>query len=89
MDDEGDIKGYRAQGGAGGAGRAVLLIDPMFSLGHAELRAIARQYRMPALVPHSIDPADYAEPIATATAAGKLGREVDDLWDDFDASGEA
>jgi len=49
VDDEGTIKGYRAQGARVAA---VLLIDPMFSLGHAELRAIARQYRVPALVPH-------------------------------------
>jgi hypothetical protein len=81
VDDDGDIKGYRAQGARVAA---VLLIDPMFTLSHAELRAIARQYRVPALVPNSVDPADYATPIAEAVAAGKLGRDVDDLWADFD-----
>jgi hypothetical protein len=49
-------QGYRA---AAVRIAAILLIDPAFTLSHPQLRQIAEQYRVPALVPHSIKPEDY------------------------------
>jgi hypothetical protein len=53
-------QGYRARYARPAA---ILLIDPVFSLDHALLRRIADTYNIPAITPHSVDPADYREAI--------------------------
>jgi hypothetical protein len=53
-------QGYRARYARPAA---ILLIDPVFSLDHALLRRIAETYNIPAITPHSKDPADYREAI--------------------------
>ena len=53
-------QGYRA---AAARVAAVLLIDPIFTVPHSDLRRIAAAYRVPALVPHSSDPERYRSEI--------------------------
>ena len=43
----------------------ILLIDPMFTLPHVKLRQVAAAYRVPAIVPTSVDPEEY-RPLITA-----------------------
>ena len=49
-------QGYRA---AFARVAAILLIDPALTLPHQVLREVATAYQVPALVPHSTDPAQY------------------------------
>lgn len=63
--------GYRAQVTRVAA---VLLVDAMFTLPHRDLEKIAAAYRVPALVPHSTDPADYRAEI-------RVGGLPDIDWD--------
>ena len=47
---------------------AILLVDPALTVDHGTLRRVAAAYRVPALVPHSMDPEDYRDKV-TATSA--------------------
>lgn len=60
-------QGYRAQWARVAA---ILLVDAMFTRSHAELREIATAYRVPAVVPHSVDPEDYRELITPGQGLG-------------------
>jgi hypothetical protein len=58
----------------------------VFTLSHAQLKLIAETYRVPALVPHSLDPEDYRDRLVPETS---LKDEVDLLLKDlFDEGGE-
>ena len=68
-------QGYRAE-----AARvaAILKIDPMFTLDHATLDAIAAEYSVPAIVPFSTDPEDYRRLVSGVQTA-----DIDDEFRDF------
>jgi hypothetical protein len=72
-------QGYRARYARPAA---ILLIDPVFSLDHALLRRIAETYNIPAITPHSKDPADYREAINELPAIvdpSAVGDEADEF----------
>jgi hypothetical protein len=65
---------------------AILLLDPVFTLSHSQLKLIAEKYRVPALVPHSLNPEEYRDRLVPETS---LEDEVDLLLKDlFDEGGE-
>ena len=62
-------QGYRA---AIARVAAIFLLDPALTIDAGTLRRLAEAYRVPALVPHSIDADDYRPEIAvTSTVAGE------------------
>jgi hypothetical protein len=50
---------------------AILLVDEALTEPHRYLRDLADAYRVPALVPHSVDPEDYRELAGLPTVAGE------------------
>jgi hypothetical protein len=76
-------KGYRA---AAVKVAAILLLDPILTLDHHTLRAVAARYKVPAIVPHSTNPADYRErpeSIAEDQAFTVTQAEIDKLLDEL------
>jgi hypothetical protein len=65
-------QGYRA---AIGRVAAILLLDESLTLPHPVLSEIAAAYRVPALVPHSRNPKDYRDRLATARSLGDEAEE--------------
>lgn len=61
---------------------AILLIDQAFTLSHPQLQSIAEDYRVPALIPHSLNPEDYRDQLKPQTQiadeAEKWLRELQD-----------
>jgi hypothetical protein len=51
---------------------AVLLVDPVLTIAHSSLQALADKYRVPALVPHSIIPEEYRDRLATESLVGDI-----------------
>jgi hypothetical protein len=64
-------QGYRAQYARVAA---ILLVDPVLTLPHGTLRKLAVAYRVPALVPHSVDPEDYRDLIVGTPLADEVDR---------------
>jgi hypothetical protein len=65
---------------------AILLIDQVFTLSHAQLKLIAEAYGVPALVPHSLNPEDYRDRLVPET---NLADDVEQyLKDILDEGGE-
>jgi hypothetical protein len=60
--------GYRA---AYARVAAVLLIDEQLTESHRTLRRLAGAYRVPAVVPHSVDPAAYRDLVSTSSLAAE------------------
>jgi hypothetical protein len=69
-------QGYRA---AYARVAAILLVDEALTLRHDTLRALAAVYRVPAVVPHSVDPEECRELIGTSSVA----REAEDFLRDM------
>lgn len=61
-------QGYRA---AQARVAVILLIDEALTESHGLLRDLAAAYRVPAVVPHSVDPEDYRELAGLPTLAGE------------------
>jgi hypothetical protein len=79
-------QGFRA---AGARVAAILLIDPVFSLSHSQLKQIAETYQVPALVPHSLDPEDYRDRLELQPRQLSLADEIDeDLKNLFEEGGD-
>jgi hypothetical protein len=81
-------QGYRARGARIAA---ILLIDTAFTLPHSQLKQIAERYEVPALVPHSLNPEDYRDRLASEGAP--IADQVEDylrqiLEDGHDEGGE-
>jgi hypothetical protein len=73
---------------------AILQIDEAFSLNSSRLRSIAEFYRVPLIVPHSLDPADYREQIAQMPVSkpedigDEIEAELKAMFSDDDEGGE-
>jgi hypothetical protein len=65
-------QGYRA---AYARVAAILLIDPVFTLSHSQLRQIADYYQVPALPDMSLDPEDYRDKLQLETPIGDQAEE--------------
>lgn len=61
-------QGYRA---AYARVAVILLVDEALTEPHKTLRRIAEAYRVPAVIPHSVDPEDYRELAGLSTVAGE------------------
>lgn len=61
---------------------AILQIDPAFSLTAPQLRSIAETYRVPLLIPHSLNPEDYRADIAQLPPVSNPSAVADevDAW---------
>lgn len=51
---------------------AVLLVDPVLTLPHGQLKALAARYGVPALVPHSVVPDDYRDRLVAESLADEV-----------------